>query len=63
MEQILHKIEQASDAQITEIIQAVIRRYGRVYPNDEICFLSLPRDDPQERRRILDAAVELLRKT
>ena len=46
MRDIMEEIERADDHTITRIIQAVIRRYGAVYPDQEIVFLSLPLGAP-----------------
>ena len=60
MGDIVEEIERADDHTITRIIQAVIRRYGAVYPDQEIVFLSLPLGVPEERRMILRHALEAL---
>lgn len=57
MEELLTQIEQADDIGISRIIQAVIRRYGRVYPDHEVVFLSLPINDPEERQLVLRNAM------
>jgi len=57
---ILEEIEQADDRRITKIIQAVIRRYGKVFPDQEVVFLSLPTEDRQERQQVLRHALEAL---
>ena len=56
---LLDQIETASDLEISEIIQAVIKRYHHVYPDWEISFLALPKD-PGERKSHLEAAVRKL---
>ena len=53
-------IEGANDHAMTQIIQAVIRRYKVVYPDQEVIFLSLPLGAPEERRMILRHAMEAL---
>ena len=55
----LMQIEKANDLEINEIIHALIRRYQKVYPGWEVVFLSLPKDDPAERKRILEHALHL----
>ena len=57
---IIEIIEQADDRTMTRIIQAVIRRYGAVYPDQEVVFLSLPLGAPEERQMILRHALEAL---
>lgn len=60
MEELLEQIEQADDIGISRIIQAVIRRYGRVYPEHEVVFLSLPTSVPEERQTVLQNALTML---
>ena len=52
---VLDRISHADDIEINEIIQAVIRRYQRVYPGWEVVFLALPKNDPEERKRLLES--------
>ena len=56
---LLDKIETASDLEISQIIQAVIKRYHHVYPGWDVSFLALPKD-PGERKTHLQAAIRQL---
>lgn len=56
----IRTIEKASDSQITEIIQAVIHRYGLAFPDEEIIFLSLPKE-PSARQETLELFLRKLR--
>lgn len=58
---ILAGIEQADDFEINEIINAVIRRYQAVFPDWEVMFLSLPKNDPEERRKALQSIINFLK--
>lgn len=58
---ILAAISQADDCQLSEMVQAIIRRYGNLHPQEEILFLSLPRESPEERQRILTALPQMCR--
>ena len=58
---IMERIKRADDAQISQVIMAVIDRYAAVHPDWEIVFLSLPKDDPEERERCIHAAAAMLR--
>lgn len=44
---LLARIEHAGDDEIDDIITAITQRYNREYPDWEIAFLSLPKNDPQ----------------
>lgn len=61
LDDVLTKIAQANDLEISEIIQAVIRRYSRVFPDWEVVFLSLPLQ-PDERKKLLEQTIAQLRK-
>ena len=62
LQDILLQIEQADDTEISEIIQAVIRRYKTVFPDWEVVFLSLPLE-PAARTAVLEQTIEQLWKT
>ena len=53
LDQVLTYIHQADDLQVNEIIQAIVSRYREVYPDWDITFLSLPRNDPEERNHLI----------
>ena len=54
LSKVLEFIRQADDSQISTIIQALVSRYGEVYPDWDVTFLSLPKNDPEERKNIID---------
>ena len=58
---ILARIEQADDLEISQIIQAVIRRYKTVFPDWEVIFLSLPLQ-PEAKAELLEEAIAQLKK-
>ena len=53
-------IEQTDDIEISEIISAIIRKYAISFPNWEAVFLTLPKNDPDERKRMLLQLADLL---
>ena len=57
--EILRRIERADDLEIGEVIQAVIRRYQKIYPEWEAIFLTIPRNDPEERKRIMEMILSI----
>lgn len=59
---ILKAIEHADDIEINEILNAVTQRYSNVFPEWEVMFLSLPKKDLEERRKILELFVSFLRR-
>ena len=56
---LLSAIAQADGYALDEIIDALQCRYQSLYPGEEIVFLSLPRHDWEERKRILDLIVKM----
>ena len=53
LDQVLAYIHQTDDLQISEIIQTLVIRYREVYPDWDITFLSLPKNDPDERNNLI----------
>lgn len=52
METLTESIQTMDDAQLAEVIRAVMRRYDQLYPEWDACFLTLPKD-PKERKQAL----------
>ena len=59
-EMIRKAIEEADDLELSEIMQAIIRRENHIFPENETFFLSLPKNDREERRRVLDGVTRCL---
>lgn len=58
MNDLLLRIAQANDMEIGEILAAVLRRYGELYPEWEVSTLSLRKDT--DRNRQIDETVRML---
>ena len=52
-------IGMAGSRELSEIVRAVLGRYGELFAEEEVIFLSLPKGDFQERKRIIDAVLSL----
>ena len=52
-------IGMAGSRELGEIVRAVLERYGELFAEEEVVFLSLPKGDLQERKRIIDAVLSL----
>ena len=52
-------IGMAGSRELSEIVRAVLERYGELFAEEEVVFLSLPKGDLQERKRIIDAVLTL----
>lgn len=55
---IISEIKNADSAELSAIVQAVIARYRVLFPNEEVIFLSLSREDRAERAWTLRQAAE-----
>ena len=62
MNEIFKKIRRADDAEINEIIDALTQRYKEVYPDWEIMFLAMPRNDPDACLRRLEQIADFIRR-
>ena len=52
-------IGMAGSRELSEIVRAVLGRYGELFAEEEVVFLSLPKGDLQERKRIIDAVLNI----
>ena len=52
-------INRADSSELSEIVQEVLRRYGKLFAQEEVVFLSLPRHDLQERQRIIQSVLQI----
>ena len=53
-DEVLQKIESADDYEIHEIMDAVRKRFAVVFPDWEVVYVSCPRNNKEERQKILD---------
>ena len=60
--QVLEFIRQADDCQVNEIIHTLSARYKEVHPDWEVTFLSLPKNNPTERKNMIQSALHFLDK-
>ena len=56
--EVVQYIKEANDWQISEIIHAAIHRFNQVFPEWEVSFLSVPRNNPEEREKMLRSILE-----
>ena len=59
LNEILNFIDQADTNQLSEIIQAIVQRYGQISPDWEVNFLSLPKNDPLRRQQMLQSILRM----
>ena len=58
-QELLNQIRQADGAALNDIAQALMERYHTLFPDDDVFFLSLPKNNPQERQRLLQMVQNL----
>lgn len=59
---LLDGISEMGDAELGELIQAVIHRYNVLHREDTAVFLTLPKNDPEMRRKVIERAAEMAEK-
>lgn len=59
--ELIRQIKQAPVEEIGDILQAAMERYRVLFPEEEILYLSLPKNNPQERQRLLQTIQPLLK--
>lgn len=60
LDELCQRIRHAGPEEINDILQTAFERYRILFPNDEILYLSLPKNNPQERQRLLQMIQNLL---
>lgn len=59
--QMMDMIQYADDHQISQIVRAVIRRFSVIRPDEEVMFLTLPKNDVEECERVIMSVLNLLK--
>ena len=54
MKKVLESIRNADTTEIGDILEAAVQRKRELYPEWEMVYLALPKNDPQERKRTLE---------
>ena len=49
----------ADSVELSQSVLAVLHRYGQLFEEEEVIFLSLPRRNIQERRRIIQGVLDM----
>lgn len=60
MHRIIRFVLNADVAELTNIIHAVHSRYQTLYSDWDIIYLALPKNNPAERKRLLQNAVRMV---
>ena len=49
----------ADSIELSEIVKTILYRYAELYEEEEVVFLSLPKHNGEERRRIISSVLEM----
>lgn len=60
LEKVIDKIYQMDDGELSDVIGAVMARFGQVQPEKELFMLAVPKNDPEEQKRIVEFAVQMI---
>lgn len=63
MDELIRGIEQMGTENMQDLLDAVTRRFRQLYPGYSLLILSLPENDPEERKKQLDSAWKLIQQT
>ena len=50
-------VDSSDPLELNDMAIAVVKRYSQLFADEEVVFLSLPRHDTEERRRIISAVL------
>lgn len=54
VQQVINYIRQADPAEIGDILETAVARKRELYPQWEMVYIALPKNDPEERKRTLE---------
>ena len=52
-------IGSADSLELSDIVRVVLRRYAELFAEEEVIFLSLPKYDREERKRVISAILDM----
>ena len=61
-ETVLERICSAGRDEIDLYMKAAVERYREVFPEWEILYMAIPKNDPEDRRRTIQYIIEMLKK-
>lgn len=60
--EVLEKIEAAQRGEIQDYVKAAFCRYQELYPEWDITYMAIPKNDPEKRRQTIQYIIEMLQK-
>ena len=59
----MERIRSASGEELQQLLLVLRQRYGELYPDEEVVFVSMPKNDRKERRRLMQAVFDFMERT
>ena len=60
--EIVDYVEKATEEEVDCILNAVFQRRRKLFPDWDMIYFALPKNDPAERKRLLEQSLEVLMK-
>ena len=60
LEKVIDQIFRMDNWELSEVIDAVRKRSGQLQPDRELLMLAVPRNDPEEQKKIVEFAVQMI---
>ena len=60
--EILQAIQEAGPEDMSDLVNTLSRRYRQLYPDWDILYIACPKNNPEEKRVILDYIVRYFEK-
>ena len=60
IEQIAEQILEMRPAETDQVLQLLVRQWERAFPDYALLLTSVPKNDPQEQKRILEFAFRMI---
>ena len=62
MEALMDRIWELSPGELDEVFEEVLNRKRTLYPDEEILYMTLPKNNPEERNRMIECIIGFLEK-
>ena len=59
-QEVIDRITQAEAGEIQEYVAAAFNRYRQLYPEWDITYMAIPKNDPEDRKRTIQYMIEML---
>lgn len=62
-QEVIDRITQAEAGEIQEYVTAAFNRYRQLYPEWDITYMAIPKNDLEDRQRTIQYIIEILRRS